>query len=61
MIYTNLELKPRILKNLNLIFQLHLKNINENDFNFKFNKPLTPNMNWELRTKQKFRDWCFTS
>ena len=51
MIYTNLELKPRILKNLNLIFQ-PVKNITENDFNFKFNKPLTPNVNWELKPKE---------
>ena len=27
-----------------------VKNITENDFNFKLNKPLTPNTNWESKT-----------
>ena len=29
-----------------------VKNITENDFNFRFNKPLTPNVNWELKTNR---------
>ena len=29
-----------------------VKNITENDFNFRFNKPLTPNLNWELKTNR---------
>lgn len=44
--------KTKNFKKLKSHTSTSVKNITENDFNFRFNKPLTPNVNWELKTNK---------